>query len=222
MVKSVVKSYKCYSNNPKIHHFGNNNYAMSLLSPIMTIIIDTVAFNGRNIRYDAANLMKERLELKDNSNMLDIGCGVGISTRLILKVYPNANMVAIDTSKEMIHISEQISHVKSPKFKKIQFLNTDSHTYLRTTKKVDCIFIMFLLHEVPQYSTRDILRQCQKKTKNICIVDISETYSPSNLMLGGEPYVKDYQKNIQSNIVEYFPNAKKVNLVEGQVTMWYS
>lgn len=48
------------------------------------------------------------------ARVLDLACGVGISTRALLKAFPDAEtVIGIDTSKEMIAMAEAVSnHVK--------------------------------------------------------------------------------------------------------------
>jgi hypothetical protein len=60
---------------------------------------------------------------------------------------------------------------------------------------------MFLFHEVPQESRLNIIEILKSiALEKILIVDISPEYSPSNLMLTGEPYIMDYLKNIQTDL----------------------
>ncbi len=78
----------------------------------------------------------------------------------------------------------------------------------------DTATIMFAFHEMPNYAHHKIIKNAKKITKHdIIIVDISPNYSPSKLMLSGEPYLLNYKTTIQELLtqhqftyLEYIPN----------------
>ena len=86
-----------YYYNPKIHSLGNIGIGGKLhanLAYTSTKIIDNIRYNGRNIR-------KEIFQpyLHENKNILDLCCGVGLSTP--------PGQIGIDTSYEMINIAKK-------------------------------------------------------------------------------------------------------------------
>jgi len=125
-----------YWNNKKIHTLGNTGTLGGLhaaMGPISTILIDKLAFNGINVRtkvsktlYDLVtkgekNMHKENIN--DNNHdihVLDMCCGVGMSTRALQSAFYNHNgndekktttnprtaiIHGIDTSPEMIEFA---------------------------------------------------------------------------------------------------------------------
>ena len=67
----------------------------------------------------------------------------------------------------------------------------------------DIVTIMYAFHECPKFGRTKILREARrllKKDGRMVIVDISPCYEPSPQMLSGEPYVLEFQKNIQKQI----------------------
>lgn len=64
--------------------------------------------------------------------------------------------------------------------------------------------MMFLFHEVPQEHRINIIEKLKLIAREkILVVDISPNYSPSELMLTGEPYIKDYLKNIRGDLSDF-------------------
>eukprot|EP00584_Thalassiosira_punctigera_P006451 CAMPEP_0172534618 /NCGR_PEP_ID=MMETSP1067-20121228/6917_1 /TAXON_ID=265564 ORGANISM="Thalassiosira punctigera, Strain Tpunct2005C2" /NCGR_SAMPLE_ID=MMETSP1067 /ASSEMBLY_ACC=CAM_ASM_000444 /LENGTH=65 /DNA_ID=CAMNT_0013319431 /DNA_START=279 /DNA_END=472 /DNA_ORIENTATION=- len=58
---------------------------------------------------------------------------------------------------------------------------------------------MYVFHEVPLEARSRIIAKAQRllcRGGRLAIVDICPTCEPSPHMLAGEPFVKDYQKNI--------------------------
>jgi hypothetical protein len=56
----------------------------------------------------------------------------------------------------------------------------------------------------------------------LALLDISPDYEASKTMLAGEPYVLEYQKNInrQLNMVKGFTKATFRTIVPGHVGLW--
>jgi hypothetical protein len=56
----------------------------------------------------------------------------------------------------------------------------------------------------------------------LALLDISPDYKASETMLAGEPYVLEYQKNInrQLNMVKGFTKATFRTIVPGHVGLW--
>jgi demethylmenaquinone methyltransferase/2-methoxy-6-polyprenyl-1,4-benzoquinol methylase len=53
----------------------------------------------------------KELEIQPRTNLLDLCCGTGDFTKLILKFYPRAKVIGLDFSKEMLKLAKQ----KNPK-----------------------------------------------------------------------------------------------------------
>ena len=88
---------------------------------------------------------------------------------------------------------------------------------------MDLITIMFGFHEIPQEGRVAILKNVKKNLKKngtLLIVDIDLTYNPSNMMLTGEPYIRDYFKNVENDIYGIFPNTTQQIVVPGHVRQW--
>jgi len=89
---------------PKIHTFGNTGVFGALhaaIAPLATKLIDAAAYSGENVRVQAARNLRKRVA-KSGANVLDLCCGVGISTRALRTAFHDANaLLGIDTSPEM-------------------------------------------------------------------------------------------------------------------------
>jgi ubiquinone/menaquinone biosynthesis C-methylase UbiE len=92
-------------------------------------------------------------------------------------------------------------------------------------KSFDLVTIMYAFHEVPIQGREKMLREARRLLNaggTLAVIDISTDYKPSYSMLLGEPYVLEYQSNIQSqlrNLQGFFRPEYKV-LVPGHVSMW--
>lgn len=92
-------------------------------------------------------------------------------------------------------------------------------------KSFDLVTIMYAFHEAPIQGRQKILREARRLLNaggTLAVIDISTDYKPSPTMLLGEPYVLEYQSNIQSQLMNlngFFRPECRV-LVPGHVSMW--
>jgi ubiquinone/menaquinone biosynthesis C-methylase UbiE len=80
-------------------------------------------------------------------------------------------------------------------------------------------------HEVPYQGRLQILNEMSRLLMPggwAAILDISPTFTPSYSMLAGEPYILEYQANINEQLhkVEGLIPCETVHLVPDQVTLW--
>ncbi|HVT63093.1 MAG TPA: class I SAM-dependent methyltransferase, partial [Legionellaceae bacterium] len=62
---------------------------------------------GSYIQATVSNLYLPQLNIKPTDSILDIGCGEGAYSVEILKHYPMASLLGIDSSKNMIESAQQ-------------------------------------------------------------------------------------------------------------------
>ena len=84
---------------------------------------------------------------------------------------------------------------------------------------------MYGFHEVPMEGRARIINEARRLLRrggHLAIVDICPTYEPSPHMLAGEPFVEEYQQNIDSQLANFpgFTFAKRKVVVPGHVNMW--
>jgi ubiquinone/menaquinone biosynthesis C-methylase UbiE len=182
-----------YPFDPRIHTLGNQNKFHAKIAPYFTRFLDETIY-GTEIR-------KNILEKYESKMILDMGCGVGMST--------SANGIGIDTSSEMLTEAKRLFPEKT-------FEYGNSENYM-PDKVVDIVTCMFLMHEVPQMYRKKILYNAERiANEKVIIVDICPTYKPSFMMLMGEPYIKDYLENIRYDLKEY----EEEIIIKDHVYLW--
>lgn len=100
--------------------------------------------------------------------------------------------------------------------------NAESTSY--PSSMFDLVTIMYGFHEVPEAGRARIIHEAQRLLReggHLAILDICPTYEPSEYMLAGEPFVKEYQRNIDSQLFNFdgFSTQKRV-VVAGHVNLW--
>jgi ubiquinone/menaquinone biosynthesis C-methylase UbiE len=205
---SIPKIPTKYYYNSRIHNFGNvglGGHLHSLLAPYATTMIDNKCYNSVNIRQ--LILSKYNQEFYKNHEklpkLIDLCCGTGTSTAM--------NQLGIDTSDKMISAATSSKAKLSKSNTKFIIGNAENYGH---EDEFDTATLMFAFHEMPNYAHHKIIKNAKKITKHdIIIVDISPNYSPSKLMLSGEPYLLNYKATIQELLtqhqftyLEYIPN----------------
>mmetsp|Transcript_27542 Transcript_27542/g.46892 ORF Transcript_27542/g.46892 Transcript_27542/m.46892 type:complete len:336 (-) Transcript_27542:354-1361(-) len=92
-------------------------------------------------------------------------------------------------------------------------------------KSFELVTIMYGFHEVPKEGRAKIINEARrllKKGGHLAVVDICPTYTPSPHMLAGEPFVKEYQQNIDRQLATFpgFSSLKRKVVVPGHVNLW--
>lgn len=189
-----------YQFHPKIHNLGNiglGGFIHAELAEFSTDLIDKIAYDGRNVR-------KEVLKEYKGLSVLDLCCGVGMSTI--------ENGIGIDTSGVMIRKANQLF-----KNKKFEVGNAENY---KPNQEIDIVTCMYAFHEMPQYAWERIIENSMNiAKKEIIIMDISPSYSPSDMMLSGEPYILKYLKDFDKVSQEY--HFSRINIINDKVTMWF-
>ena len=108
------KKFNWYYDN-RIHNFGNIGLGgkfHAFMAPHTSKIIDRISYNNENIRLKSIYGCKSFV-YNDKLKILDMGCGVGISTKSIEQMYPRSYIVGMDCSISMLN--------NCPKYTSIDF-----------------------------------------------------------------------------------------------------
>lgn len=198
---------------PRIHNLGNIGLRGGLhaaLAPLSTRIIDKVAYGGRDLRAEV--LLSH---VPDGAQTVDLCCGVGYST--------TAGGVGVDASAQMLGVARLVHAQRGT-----QFVRADAETWRpsgATTTPFDVATCFFALHEMPRPARRRVLASMMALAPTALVVDISpDDYTPSETMLLGEPYLLEYQANVDSDIVAVADETSAVSartvLIEGHAVLW--
>lgn len=188
-----------YYFNKNIHNFGNigiGGLIHSELAPFATKYIDNVCYNGRDVRKEIMNEYK-------NKSILDLCCGTGTSTM--------PYTTGIDTSKEMINVAKRYN--RNSKF----HLGNAENYKPNIDETFDIVSCMFAFHEMPKEAQINVINNAINiANEEVIIVDISPDYTPSKIMLSGEPYLLDYLKNIEFLLQEFY----YYDFIPNHVAIW--
>lgn len=244
-----------YWSRPDIHTLGNTGLGGAIhavLAPIATKIIDAKAYGGRDIRKLISLQLRSQVE-KRNARVIDLCCGVGMSTRALQNAFCDAEfVVGIDTSAEMISMARALTRYEvgveraiskhlvgvqgfigsstlglSPSQEKCEasYRIGNAENVKIPPLSIDLITIMYGFHEIPSEGRSSIIKEAKRILRRggtLAILDICPTYEPSSHMLAGEPFVLEYQQNIDRQLATFpgFSTSKRDVIVPGHVNLW--
>lgn len=99
---------------------------------------------GVNIRHRTIFKNLKKIGLNANSNVLEIGCGIGTVSSLIIKHCGQGSFVGVDISKESIQLAKEIY---AP-FKNAEFIVSDMSDF-SYAKKFDFVVLPDVLEHIP-------------------------------------------------------------------------
>ena len=197
-------SYYPYDN--RIHNFGNvglGGKIHSEMAPFFTKAIDKKAYGGTDIRKMIYN------DIPNEYSVLDLCCGVGLSTRIVHNYDRPNYTIGIDTSPEMINkarrLNKKLKTENSNHLNVRKFFLGNAENYGSLEKlNIDVVTCMFAFHEMPEYAHNKIINNALNiAKKEVIILDIAPNYKSNMIMRSGEPFLEDYKKTIQKTMDSY-------------------
>lgn len=146
------------------------------------------------------------MDFSQQSQIIEVGCGVGAQTEILLERFPHLRIQGIDASKKQI-LRAKKRFVKHPDRKRVQFDLGDALHLPYSNNSFDGAFVCWFLEHVQR--PIEILKETRRALKPGSIIYCSEVlnatlylnpYSPATLQywfafndhqwgLGGDPFV---------------------------------
>lgn len=114
-------------------------------------------------------------------NVLDLGCGTGNLSKRVLDKYPNANIVCVDISQNMINIARQ----KLVDYKNVEFVVGDIEE-IEFKDKYDLVVSSLVLHHL---ITDDIKKNFYKKIFNM--LNENGIFVNADVVIGTSNFLQD-------------------------------
>jgi trans-aconitate 2-methyltransferase len=129
---------------------------------------------GINVRHRTIFKNLKNAGLKPNSNVLEIGCGIGTVSHLILKQIPEGSFVGLDISSESIKMAKQFNAFH----KKAEFMVNDMSNFTHQTK-FDFVVFPDVLEHIPVEQHAHIFETISKLTtpEAVVLINIPEPYT---------------------------------------------
>lgn len=153
----------------------------------------------RTLRSNYHQVLKEKLAFTPQ-NILDIGCGVGLSTFMLKEQYPEATITGLDLSPYFLAVANYQSQRKD---KNINWIHATAENTNLPTESLDLVSAFLIFHELPQLGAKNIIQEASRILKTggyFTMMDMnpqSEVYKKMpryvfTLLKSTEPYLDEY------------------------------
>ncbi|MEM1367907.1 MAG: class I SAM-dependent methyltransferase [Cyanobacteria bacterium P01_H01_bin.15] len=133
------------------------------------------------------------------NNIVDLGCGVGMSTQVLRQNFPQATLTGIDLSPHFLAVAKH----RVPCTDNITWQHAPAEATGLKTNSVDLVSACLMFHELPSSAAREIIQEARRLLRpggHLAIMDMnprSQVYAamPSfilTLLKSTEPYLDQY------------------------------
>ncbi len=147
------------------------------------------------------NWIYEGVDLKKCKNLLEVGCGVGAQSKILLKRFPKIHIDGVDFSEDQLNVANSL--LKKEVGRRVELHHQDAQT-LTLNKKFDAAFLCWFLEHVPQpeLALKSVRKHLRPGAKIYCTEVFNHTlflepYSPSFLKYWSE--FNDFQWTIKGH-----------------------
>jgi ubiquinone/menaquinone biosynthesis C-methylase UbiE len=148
-----------------------------------------------------------QLPFKNCRNLLEVGCGVGAQTQILLRDFPDLHVTGLDASTKNLDAAMRVINQQSLNAKRVQFVSGDATAMDFALDSFDGAYLCWVLEHIPD-PTR-VLAEVRRVLTSGSPVVVNEVqnasfflapYSPSTLAywaafndhqydLGGDPFI---------------------------------
>lgn len=138
-------------------------------------------------------------------NIVDIGCGVGMSTAALQATFPSAQMTGVDLSPYFLAIAhyQERHRQRNADAKKTQWIHAAAENTQLPAHTYDLVSACLVVHELPQSAAHNILAETRRLLRpdgHVALMDMNpqcETFATMppfvfTLLKSTEPYLDDY------------------------------
>jgi ubiquinone/menaquinone biosynthesis C-methylase UbiE len=129
----------------------------------------------------------EDVDLSSNKDLLEIGCGVGAQTKILLKRFPQLNIHGVDLSQKQLSLASLL--LKKEILSKKVFLEQQNAMNLKSKKLFDSVFICWFLEHVPDPLL--VLKNAKKYLKKGAKIYCTEVFNQTLFL---DPYSPNFIK----------------------------
>jgi len=176
------------------------------------------------------NFAKQHGVLKNLTDIIDIGCSVGVSTRWLARQYPEANILGLDLSPYMIAVAElrerqrergvlggddaflitpsadklTSSSSYSPNRRRIKYMHGNMESSGLPDASFDFVSVQFVAHECPAHVLTNLVSECRRLVRPGGVVLIADNNPRSKVIQNLPPVLFTLMKSTEPWTDEYY------------------
>ncbi len=152
------------------------------------------------LRQSYHQAIQPQLEIEPQT-ILDLGCGVGMSTFALQKTYPQAKVTGVDLSPYFLAVARYRSKQQQ---KSIDWLHRAAESTGLADASFDLVSACLIFHELPQTAAREIIAEARRLLRPGGYLTIMDMNPQSEIYAQMPPYILTLLKSTEPYLDQYF------------------
>lgn len=131
----------------------------------------------------------EGIDLGFDKRLLEVGCGVGAQTKILLRRFPHLHIDGFDLSEDQLGAARKYLK-KEIKQKRVHLFQGDAQSFKLKTPKFDAAFLCWFLEHVPE--PLKVLKRVKAHLKSGAKIYCSEVFNQTLFIEPYSPYFLKY------------------------------
>ncbi len=140
--------------------------------------------------------------LPDNlQDIVDVGCGIGMSTFTLQESYPDANLTGLDLSPYFLTVAQHRAHQQDLQ---VNWLHNAGEKIELPDNCCDLVSACLVFHELPQNAAQGIIQEARRILRPGGHLAIMDMNPQSTTFLKMPPYILTLLKSTEPFLDQYF------------------
>ena len=170
-----------------------------------------------NLRQSYHQVLQEKLTSPPKT-IVDLGCGVGMSTLTLQDIYPQAQITGIDLSPYFLAVASYRASQAHNSRQNINWLNVAAEATGLPDNSCDLVSACLVFHELPAIAAKDIIIEARRILRPGGYLTIMDMNPQSEIFTKMPPYILTLLKSTEPYLDQYFALDLEKTFVESGFT----
>lgn len=152
------------------------------------------------LRQSYHQILEKKLTIEPAS-IVDIGCGVGMSTFALQELYPQAEITGVDLSPYFLAVAKYRNQAQQ---KKVNWVHAAGESTGLPSASFDLVSACLVFHELPQSAAREIFREARRLLRPGGHLTIMDMNPRSPIFLKMPAFILTLLKSTEPYLDQYF------------------
>lgn len=151
------------------------------------------------LRQSYHQVLQQQLPIVPNA-ILDIGCGIGMSTEALQEIYPQASVTGVDLSPYFLAVAQHREQSRH----NIQWIHAAAESTDLPDQSFDLVSASLMFHELPAAAAKDIITEARRLLRPGGYLAIMDMNPQSEVFVNMPPYILTLLKSTEPYLDQYF------------------
>ncbi|XXG67056.1 hypothetical protein AAC387_Pa06g0489 [Persea americana] len=137
-------------------------------------------------------------------DILDIGCSVGVSTRLLADKFPSANVTGLDLSPYFLAVAQYKEKRKAPRNNPIRWIHANGEDTGLTSNSFDLVSLAYTIHECPARAIVGLVKEAFRLLRPGGTIALTDNSPKSKILQELSPVLFTLMKSTEPFLDEYY------------------